>query len=206
MAAWSWEEEPIFDGGADQGFGDVRPGVGLTGPDGETIQPIRIAVPSAGYDPVRATYSFWAQVYMTEPGIPVRAVPTDFATLTASIDTLDWDMYVFGWAVGDVFPNHLVTLFHSRNDSAQGGSNTSGYANAEFDELADQFSRATDIEEARDLSHQMQVVLARDVPIVVLFTANHHYAYRNTVDSPFPDYLYVITRGAGGLPGLVKRN
>ena len=205
-AGWSWEQEPVFDSGADQGFGDVQPGVGLTGPDGETIQPIRMTVPSPAYDVVRATYSFWAQVYMTELGIPVRAEPTDFATLSTSIETLDWDMYVFGWALGDVFPNHLVTLFHSRNDSAAGGANTSGYSSSEFDELADQFSEATDIEHAKDLSHQMQEVIAGDVPIIVLYTSNHHYTYRNTFDSPFPDLLYVITRGAGGLPGLIKRS
>ena len=205
-AGWSWEREPVFCPECDAGLGDVVPGEGLTGPNGESIQPIRMAAPSHGYDSIRATYALWLQVFMTELGVPVMTEPMGVVALSETIEDLDWDMYVFGWELGDLFPSHLVTLFHSRNDSSGGGANSSGYSSSEFDALADEFNAATDSDRARELSLQMQEMIASDAPVVVLYTTNHYYVYRKTLDFPFIDLLHSLNRGTGGLPGLIKRS
>jgi ABC-type transport system substrate-binding protein len=202
-AGWSWEQEPEFLGGRD----DVQAGVGLTGPNGETIEPFSLIAPGPGYDPMRATYSLWAQNYMNDLGIPVTANPTGFTTIVDQVFSTDpdWDIYILGWSLG-VFPDYLVSFFHSRNDSVAGGNNSPGYANPEFDALSDQFSASTDIEEAQDLAFQMQEIIARDAPYVVLFTNVQIDVYRSSLEFPFTDFLQGITDGGLGLPGLVQQS
>lgn len=203
---WTWEREPEFDPSGDAGFGDVRPGEGLRGPAGEVIDPIWMATAAAGYDPVRATYSLWVQVFVTELGVPVIAAPTDFHGHLDGVAGLDWDMYVGGWATGDSVPGHLVAMFHSSSDSARGGANTTGYASASFDELAERFLSASDESEARALAHEMQALISEEAPVVMLYTTDIHFSYRRSPESPFPDLVHVLNMGSWGLPGLLKRN
>jgi ABC-type transport system substrate-binding protein len=200
-AGWSWETEPVFLGGRD----DVQAGVGLTGPGGEMIQDIELLAPGPGYDPMRATFSLWAQNFMNDLGIPVTANPTGFNTIVDQVfGPVDWDMYILGWGVS-VFPDYLGALFHSENDSVQDGFNSPGYSNPEFDALSDAFDAATNLDEARALSFQMQEILARDAPYVVLFTNVQLDVYRNRLTFPFTNLLQGITDGGQGLPNLVQR-
>ncbi len=205
-AGWTWESPPVFDPNGDQGFGDVQPGVGLRGPGGQTIEPILMPVPTGGYDPVRATYSFWIQVYVSELGIPLIASPTNFHSLAEEIESLDWDMYVFGWVLADSFPTHLVSLFHSAGDSSDGGANTSGYSSAEYDAHGDRFLAAVDPLEAQSLGMEMQALIANDVPIIPLYTTRNHVTYRDSLEEYFPDIVHILARGSYGLPGLIKRS
>ncbi|MDX1468029.1 MAG: ABC transporter substrate-binding protein [Acidimicrobiia bacterium] len=196
---WTWETEPEFLGGRD----DVQPGVGLN-LDGQTIQDIQLIAPGPGYDPMRATYSLWAQNFMNDIGIPVTANPTGFTTIVNQVfGPTDWDMYILGWSLG-TFPDYMGAFFHSAGDSAEGGFNTPGYSNAEFDALSDAFDAATDLESARDIHFQMQEIIARDVPYVVLFTNVQYDVFRNTLEFPFTDFLQGITDGGAGLRAGVK--
>ena len=203
---WTWDREPEFDPSGDAGFGDVRPGEGLRGPNGEVIDRISMATAAAGYDPVRATYSLWVQVFITELGVPVTAVPTDFHGHLDGVAALDWDMYIGGWAIGDTVPVHLVAMFHSASVAERGGANTTGYSNASLDDLAERFLAETDLDEAQALAHQMQALISEEAPIVMLYTTDIHYSYRRAPESPFPDLLHLLNMGSGGLPGLLKRN
>lgn len=196
---WSWETEPAFLGGRD----DVQAGEGLN-LDGQTIQDIQLIAPGPGYDPMRATYSLWAQNFMNDLGIPVTANPTGFTTIVNQVfGTTEWDMYILGWSLG-TFPDYMGAFFHTRNDSAAGGNNSPGFSNADFDALSDAFDAATDIETARDLSFQMQDLIAEQVPYVVLFTNVQYDVFRNTLQFPFTDFLQGITDGGSGLRAGVQ--
>jgi ABC-type transport system substrate-binding protein len=199
-AGWTWEEKPEFLGGRD----DVKAGVGLTGPDGTRVQPIDLIAPGPGYDPMRATYSLWIQNFLNDLGVPVTANPTGFTTIVDQVfGPVDWDMYILGWGLG-TFPDYMGAFFHSASDSAEGGFNTTGYSNPEFDALSDAFDAATDIDEARKLHFQMQEIIARDAPYVVLFTNVQFDVFRNTLEFPFTEFLQGITDGGAGLRSLVK--
>ncbi len=204
---WSWDDtdgdgapnEPAFLGGRD----DVAQGDGLN-LAGEYIQDINLIAPGPGYDPMRATFSLWAQNFMNDLGIPVTANPTGFTTIVNQVfGPTDWDMYILGWSVG-IFPDHMGAFFHSSGDSAAGGLNTPGYNSAEFDALSDAFDATTSIEEARSLSNQMQALLAVEVPYVVLFTNVQYDVFRNSLEFPFSDFLQGITDGGSGLRAGVK--
>ncbi len=203
---WTWDREPSFDPAGDEGRGDVEPGEGLRGPGGQVVPPLELLAPNAGYDPIRATYAYWIQSFMNELGIPVKTQTISFASLTTAIEGLDWDLYLFGWSLGGEFPTHLFELFHSSNDLAVGGLNTSGYRSAGFDQGAEAFLMETDAEAARQIALRLQELIAGDVPIVPLYTNSHTFAYRDLGGISFEDLMHTLDMGAAGLPGLITRS
>ncbi|MFZ0012802.1 MAG: ABC transporter substrate-binding protein, partial [Acidimicrobiia bacterium] len=179
-AGYTWTTEPVVVNDDEGNFLEVNPkGEGLTMPNGEAVPDLSILTPGPGYDPFRATFSIYMETWMQELGIPVTAEPTDFnAIVNATFppqtpeSALEWDMYVLGWGGGDVSLPGTSTraFFHSDQDSVTGGGfNTPGYASEEFDATADAFDAATDIETAAELTKEMDAILARDLPYVVLF-------------------------------------
>ncbi len=196
---WTWTTEP----GWDEGNRDVIPkGEGLRGPGGESVPELTLLAPGPGYDPLRATYSLFIEDWANDLGIPVSAEPTGFNVIVDRVfGPVDWDMYILGWGVG-IFPDHVTAFFECSGDSATGGFNTPGYCNDEFDALAAQFNEATELEVARDLVQQMDAIVARDVPYVVLFTTPILEAYRNTLQFPFTDTLDGVQNWLG-TPDLV---
>jgi ABC-type transport system substrate-binding protein len=179
-AGYTWSTEPVVVSDDEGNFLEVNPkGEGLTMPNGEAVPDLSILTPGPGYDPFRATFSIYMETWMQELGIPVTAEPTDFnAIVNATFppqtpeSALEWDMYVLGWGGGDVSLPGTSTraFFHSDQDSVTGGGfNTPGYASEEFDATADAFDAATDIESAAELTKEMDAILARDLPYVVLF-------------------------------------
>jgi ABC-type transport system substrate-binding protein len=130
----------------------------------------------------------WAQ----DLGVPLSAEPTGFNVIVEKVfGPTDWDMYILGWGTG-VFPDYVSSFFASWEDSAEGGFNTPGFNNAEFDALATQFDAATDLAEAQSLVFQMEEIIAEEVPYVVLFTTPVLEAFRNNLSFPF-------TAGLGGI-------
>ncbi|MFP5331380.1 MAG: ABC transporter substrate-binding protein, partial [Acidimicrobiia bacterium] len=189
-AGYTWTTEPVWD----EANRDVVPqGEGLAGPDGTPVPAMELLAPGPGYDPLRATYSLFIERWATDLGVPVTANPTGFSVIVDQVfatgdAATEWDMYILGWGLTP-FPDHVFTFFDSRQDSADGGFNTPGYNNPEFDALNDAFGQAKTLEEARDLIFQADAILAEDVPYVVLFTTPIIEAYRNTIEFPFTTVL-----------------
>ncbi|MDX1449019.1 MAG: ABC transporter substrate-binding protein [Acidimicrobiia bacterium] len=202
-AGYTWTTEPVWD----EANRDVLPqGAGLAGPDGTPVPAMELLAPGPGYDPLRATYSLFIEQWATDLGIPVTANPTGFSVIVDQVfaggdAALEWDMYILGWGLTP-FPDHVFTFFDSRQDSANGGFNTPGYNNPEFDALNDAFGQAKTLEEARDLIFQGDAIINEDMPYVVLFTTPIIEAYRNTVNFPFTTVLDGL-QNFGGLPGAV---
>ena len=187
-AGWTWDVEPEWN--ADNL--DVIPkGEGLK-LNGESIGDLTVLAPGPGYDPLRATYSLFIEDWAQDLGIPLSAEPTGFNVIVEKVfGPVDWDMYILGWGTG-VFPDYVVDFFESSQDSAEGGFNTPGFNNAEFDALAAEFKSATDLADAQQLVFQMEEIIAEEVPYVVLFTTPVLEAYRNNLSFPF-------TAGLGGI-------
>ena len=147
-AGWTWDVKPAWD---EDNLDVIPKGEGLRGPGGEDLPPLTLLAPGPGYDPMRATYSLFIEEWASDLGIPLSAEPTGFSVIVDKVvtgDPLEWDMYILGWSVTP-FPDHVFEFFVSSADSAEGGYNTTGYSNPEFDELADQFNKAKTLEEAR---------------------------------------------------------
>jgi ABC-type transport system substrate-binding protein len=90
-----------------------------------------------------------------------------------------------------------VAFFHSREDSVSGGGfNTPGYASDRFDKTANAFEAATDFESAAELTQEMDLIIAEDLPYVVLFRTQVIEAYLTRVQFP----TEVIMGGHSGFP------
>lgn len=96
----------------------------------------------------------------TKPGVP--------PTYDAYVSTLE--------SHGHVDPDALYYFFHSPGKKGFGAAIT-GYSNPRFDALAEAATVATD-DERKDLTAQMQEILAQDVPSMALWYRDGDWAYR----------------------------
>lgn len=202
---YTWETDPVID--PDRLDPVVTPGSGLTMPNGIRIPEMTILAPGPNYDPFRATYSEWIGKWLNELGIPATVESADFEAIISRVfppqteeSALTWDMYVLGWGGPDTaLPGaSLVGYFHSSEEAVTGGGlNTPGYSSDEFDSVAQEFLAATDLDVAADLTKEMDAIIARDLPYVILFRPPVIEAFRAGVTFPTES----IMGGHGGYPG-----
>ena len=89
-----------------------------------------------------------------------------------------FDMAVFGWSAPVMSrPTALVDLFNS--DCRVGTINIGGYKNPEIDRLGSQLLTTVEIARQKQISAEMQRILARDLPVHVLFYPDTIMAYRS---------------------------
>jgi ABC-type transport system substrate-binding protein len=195
-AGWSWSQDPAWSDDIE----DVVPGEGITMPNGEPMQDIVILGPGPAYDPIRATFNQWISEWMRELGMPVESELTGFNTILGPVFVdADFDLYILGWSLGNVaFPDYYESFWHSANDTATSGNyNTPGFNNAEYDALVDEFMSTGDLERARELVFEMQVVLADQRPYIPLFYKQVIDLARNTLIFPYTETLGGLEQQAG---------
>ena len=201
--ATDWGSHP---GGADRAIAPT----GLKGPGGETPpSDMLLYAPGPGYDPIRSTFSLFIADWMQQLGFDVVARPTGFSVIVDKVFTpencKDWYFYMLGWGLGS-FPDHPEAFFASYNDTCEGGYNTPGYNNAEFDALATEFKAAKKVSDAQAISKKMEALLFDDMPYLVLVTTPILEVYRDNISFPFTDVLSGLTGTGSGYPGNVKVN
>ncbi len=160
----------------------------------------------AGYDgtPIQLAYSpDWImastrvveiiEAGMQEIGIPLELVTMDQATIDAAATEGNYEMLItgFGGLGGD--PDQLRRNFASASP-ATGFSRAQGYANADFDALAEAQVSMSDVAERWEAVDQMQAILAEDLPVLPLY-----YTARVVVfDAEVFDNWYFTPGGFGG--------
>ena len=203
-AGWTATDWGSHPGGAER----AEAPVGIKGPAGQTPPAdMLLYAPGAGYDPLRSTMSLFIADWMQQLGFDVTARPTGFSVIVDKVFTPelceDWHFYMLGWGL-TAFPDHPESFFASYNDSCEGGYNTPGFNNAEFDALAASFKEAKTVAGAIAISQQMEAILFEELPYLVLFNVPTLEVYRDTVEFPFTDVLDGLTGTGGGYPSLVK--
>ena len=200
-AGFTYEQEPEV--GEDGSFVSA-PGKGLKMPDGSDVPGLELIAPSAGYDPLRATFAIWVERWLNDLGIPVRANLLGFNLIVDKLfsDTVaeDLDLWILGWSL-DLFPDYLENFFHSCNapENQEGGNNWGGYSNPEYDDLAFGLLSETTIDGARETVFRLQEFLADDLPYVTLFTIPKLDSYRpSRIEFPYTTVLGGL-EGQGGM-------
>jgi peptide/nickel transport system substrate-binding protein len=202
-ADYTWETTPGFDdpntedpetapepGGDDWVF---SAGAGLMGPDGEPVGQLELIVPTASYDPLRATFGNYISGVAQEMGIDLVAIPTDFNKIVNDVFALDeennytspFDMFILGYSLG----NAAFPTFHCSFFCTTGDSNNTQYTNTDYDAFADAFDAAQTEEEAFEAMWEMERLIARDKPHVPLFDTGILEFYNNRVTYPFTETL-----------------
>ena len=205
-AGWTASDWGSHPGGADRAIAPT----GIKGPNGQTPpSDMLLYAPGAGYDPLRSTMSLFIADWMQQLGFDVTARPTGFSVIVDKVfspeNCEDWYFYMLGWGLTP-YPDHPEAFFASYNDTCEGGFNTPGFNNAEFDALAAEFKAAKTVSEAIALSQQMEAILFEEMPYLVLFNVPTLEVYRDSVEFPFTDVLDGLTGTGGGYPSLVRVN
>ncbi|MDZ4159018.1 MAG: ABC transporter substrate-binding protein [Anaerolineaceae bacterium] len=158
-------------------------------PDGTPVPPLNMLSPSPGYDPLRSTFAIWIETWLNEFGIPLNAELAGFNVIVPKIFTeQDFDMYILGWGL-TFFPDYLYDFF-AAEQAVLDGNNAGGYINPEFEELAKQLLVCDEIEPCKAIADDIQVLLATEMPYVLLFDTGITEAYRSaSVEFPYTQQL-----------------
>lgn len=102
----------------------------------------------------------------------------------------DYQLSMFGWSAPVNAQANLGGLLHS--NPTVGNLNLSGYSNPRVDELADEAAVTTDDQRRTELLHEIQEILAQELPLVTLFYQDGIYAFR---PGAFDDWVYMVGQG-----------
>ena len=197
-AGYTWATEPKIVNG------DLVPGQGIA-IAGQAPAPLTILTPGDAYDPDRPEYATQIESVLEGLGFDVRPVITDFDTVVdlaftpGSDGALHYDMYLLGWTLGNPsLPSYYRSFFASGAPS-----NTTGYESAEFASILADYETATEGAEAKRALWEMEKILAKDLPYLVLYHPEISEAYRSDrVGYDFDSVLGGIQGRLGGLDGL----
>lgn len=190
-SGYVWDSEPVV-----SEDGALQPGTGLR-IRGSEPAPLTILTPGDAYDAARPRYVEEIAATLGVLGFDVRPVITDFDTVVdlAFSQTEEggrqYDMYFLGWTLGNpALPDHYRSLF-----ATEGAMNNTGYSSLDFDEQLVAYESAYTLQEARKFLWAMEVILARDLPYLLLYTTEITEAYRSDVVE------FGTTGNIGGIQG-----
>lgn len=203
-AGYTWETAPAIEGEGEEAT--FTAGVGLIDPEGEAVPQLELIVPTASYDPLRATFGNYISGVAQEMGINLVAIPTDFNKIVNDVFALDadnnytspFDMFILGYSLGNpAFPSFHCSFFCTGGDS-----NNTQYTNEAYDAAADAFDAAQSEEEAFEAMWEMERLIAADKPHVPLFDTGILEFHNNRVAYPFTETLSGL-QFLSGLQGSV---
>lgn len=136
--------------------------------------------------------------WLGEVGIKATPEGMDYNTLVERTTGIgDFDLVIWGWG-GDPDPDFILSIMLCEQFEV-GGWSDSGYCNPEYDQLYLDQQQAATPEERQALIYQMQQLLFRDKPYIVLYDYDDLYAYRSDrftnfqLDAPNPSILDTLT-------------
>ena len=173
-AGYEWDTPPtLVDGVLGQASGLTIAGAAPA--------PLTILTPGDEYDPARHDYTKRIEATLELLGFDARPVVTDFDTVVDLAFSEDeagarqYDMYVLGWTLGSpVRPDYYRWLF-----ATDGVANSTGYSNEELDALLAGYEGASDPTRARAAVWDMEQILARDLPYLMLYHPDIVEGYRS---------------------------
>lgn len=117
-----------------------------------------------------------AEVVALERTTLVQAVWPDFDVNNGR----NYDMAVFGWSAPvQADPIRFSSLVHS--DTSIGSINLTGYSSQMMDELANELNQTIDPVRQGEILDEMQVLMAEELPFLMLMYPDGGYAYRANV-------------------------
>jgi peptide/nickel transport system substrate-binding protein len=204
---FSWPEGQ----GPDYASNAIVPATGIMLDGVPVSDELVILSPGPGYDPLRATFSLFIAQALQDLGFNAKAYPTDFNVLVNAVfvpteeGTLDFDMFLLGWSLGDpALPTYHESFWAGKNDTlVNDGNNNTGFNDPDFNAYVEEFNAAQTFEEAYDIMTELETILFEKKPYVILFDTGIIEAYRSAaIMYPFTETLSGLQFG-NGFPGLV---
>jgi peptide/nickel transport system substrate-binding protein len=128
-----------------------------------------------------------AQVTALERTTLVQAVWPDFDVSLGR----NYAMSVFGWSAPvQANPLRFSSLLHS--DPSIGAINLTGYNNPAVDALSEELNQTVDPVRQAEIMDELQVIMAEDLPFIMLMYPDGGYAYRSSV---YGDWGFMTGQG-----------
>ena len=148
---------------------------GVRAKDGVRLE-LRLQFPSdqASYPRAADMIANW----LKEVGIKVTPSSVDPDSLVVATNpNADYDMVIWGWG-SDPDPDFMLSVMTS-DQYVEGGWSDSGYSNPEYDQLYAEQQQVLDEAERQKIVWQMQEMVYKDRPYIVLWYGNILQAYRS---------------------------
>nr|MBO2484986.1 hypothetical protein [Bacillota bacterium] len=172
----------------------------VMGPDGVRIDPntgermreMTIMTPTMEAAATSAMLGMMVAEAAQSIGLPIKAEPLDFNVMVDRVNNevdgdRNFDMYVLAWSLGR-FPTHLYTLFHSNFD-VDGGDNTPGLRDPEYDALAEKVWTPRTYEDAFEAAYEAQAMLSELLPYIPLYSRPYMDAFRSDIVTGYVPHL-----------------
>jgi len=165
---------------------------GIVDSDGDGIrelegEPLAFELLVNGGDSLRLRIAELVREMLLQIGMDARIAAVEQGTWEEAVwpgfdvtQGRNYDMAVWGWSAPvQADPIRISQLVHS--DPALGSLNLTGFADARVDALSAQLNSETDPAVREQLLDELQVLIADQLPFVLLLYPDGAYAYRSTV-------------------------
>ncbi len=132
----------------------------------------RLFVATTDSDGIKAAP--FVQGYLRDIGIEASVRSMTDSKLYDQWYGFDWDLIIYSWGVGPD-PDFILSSFTS---GQCGYWSDTCYANPEYDDLYKEQQVTLDVDERQAIVHEMQQILYRDTPEIVLWYPNGFEAWR----------------------------
>ncbi len=145
---------------------------GADGPDGadelgDQLPEINFVIPTAGANSFRNELGRITAENWEEIGFEVDLEELEFgAHVDKAVVQQDFDASLLGWGGTPerIDPHTFILDMHHSSTTGEGGRNTPGYENPEYDELAELQVTQPDEDERQQTVYEAQEIIARDQP------------------------------------------
>jgi ABC-type transport system substrate-binding protein len=140
--------------------------------------------------------------WLKQIGVGVQITAVSSNKLSTIIEAGDYDLFAWGW-YPNPDPNYILGVFTCEERAPRPGvygNNDSYYCNSEYDKLYQKQLTTTDAQTRVDTVHQMQDMLWKDQPYIMLYYSQVLEAYGSDrvtgfVSQPQPDGDLLATYG-----------
>ncbi len=137
--------------------------------------PLEFRLFLATTDPAAIKASPFVEGWLRDIGIDVSTKTMTDSKLYDQWYGFDWDMIIYSWGVGPD-PDFILSTFTTEQC---GSWSDTCYANPEYDQLYEQQQVTLDETERQAIVYEMQQMLYRDIPEIVLWYPNYFEAWRS---------------------------
>ena len=134
------------------------------------------------------------QQQLHEIGVTMQIQGNEFATFFADVIKGNFQVYSLRWLGANNDPDFFNAVFHSKSIPPN-GYNRGHYSNTQVDELIDFARGAVDMEQRRSAYHEIQRIVAEDLPYISLFYMDNVCVYAKRIDgirlSPFANFAFL---------------
>ena len=144
------------------------------------------------------------QQQLHEIGVSMQIQGNEFATFFADVIKGNFQVYSLRWLGANNDPDFFNAVFHSKSIPPN-GYNRGHYSNPQVDELIDFARGAVDVEQRRNAYHEIQRIVAEDVPYISLFYMDNVCVYTKRIEgirlSPFANFAFLADVRVAPAPG-----